>query len=213
MVFNTVSMRRLNRAEQNERNRRLVLGAARRVFLARGYHGATVAEIAAEAGFSKGVVYSQFGAKADLFMALLEQRIGERAEQNAALAQGASGDRALAALLEQAVRADRAEPAWSLLLIEFRVHAARDPELNSRYAAAHRRTIDGIAAVISALCQRSGQDPPFPARQLAEVVFALSWGAQLEQAASPDALPDPLVAGVLARLFAAPVAADSYPAT
>jgi AcrR family transcriptional regulator len=206
-------MRRLSRAEQNERNRGLVLAAARRVFLAEGYHGATVEEIAEEAGFSKGVVYSQFGNKADLFMALLEARIGERADQNAALAQGLTGDRGVAAFAEQAFRADRAEPAWSLLLIEFRVHAARDPELNLRYAAVHRRTVEGIAAVITAVYERSGQRPPFPALQLAEAGFALSWGAQLEQAASPDALPEQLVTRLLARLFAAPAAVDPATAT
>jgi AcrR family transcriptional regulator len=57
-------MKRLTRAEQSERNRGLVLAAARRVFLARGYHGATLEQIADEAGFSKGVVYSQFESKA-----------------------------------------------------------------------------------------------------------------------------------------------------
>ena len=51
-----LSVKRLTRAEQNERNRALVLEAARRVFLARGYHAATVEEIADEAGFSRGVV-------------------------------------------------------------------------------------------------------------------------------------------------------------
>src|SRR6185295_9164397 len=57
------------RAEQIERNRGLVLAAARRVFLERGYAGATLDAIAEEAGFSKGVVYSRFGGKADLFLA------------------------------------------------------------------------------------------------------------------------------------------------
>ncbi len=51
---------RLSRPEQTQRNRSLVLKAARQVFLARGYHGATLERIADEAGFSKGVVYSQF---------------------------------------------------------------------------------------------------------------------------------------------------------
>ncbi len=62
-------MKRLSRAEQNERNRALVLDAARRVFLNRGYHTATLDEIADEAGFSRGVVQSRFGNKADLFLA------------------------------------------------------------------------------------------------------------------------------------------------
>ena len=74
-------------AEQSERNRGLVLAAARRVFLARGYHGATLEQIADEAGFSKGVVYSQFESKADLFLGLLEARISERAAENVRLAE------------------------------------------------------------------------------------------------------------------------------
>lgn len=77
---------RLSRAEQNDRNRALLLAAALRVFLARGYHAATLEQIADEAGFSKGVVYSRFDSKADMFLALLTDRIAERAVQNAAAA-------------------------------------------------------------------------------------------------------------------------------
>ena len=66
---------RLSRPEQVHRNRGLVLEAARRVFLERGYAGATLEAIAEEAGFSKGVVYSQFAGKPDLLLALLEARI------------------------------------------------------------------------------------------------------------------------------------------
>src|SRR5215203_510779 len=73
---------RLRRVEQVERNREVVLAAARQVFISNGYAGATLEGIATEAGFSTGVVYSQFGSKADLFFALLERRIAERAAQN-----------------------------------------------------------------------------------------------------------------------------------
>src|SRR5215212_8197510 len=76
---------RMTRAERTEHNRERVLAAAREVFLARGYHGATVEQIAEAAGFSTGVVYSQFGGKADLFLALLEARIEQRIRDNAAV--------------------------------------------------------------------------------------------------------------------------------
>jgi hypothetical protein len=51
-------------------------------------------------------------------------------------------------LLEHLVRADNAMPGWLLLVIEFRVHAARDAELSKRYAAAHARTIEAMAASV-----------------------------------------------------------------
>src|SRR6516165_10853722 len=134
---NTDGMKRLTRAEQAQRNRGLVLDAARRVFLACGYHSATLDAIADEAGFSKGVVYSQFDSKADLFLALLEHRISERAEQNERVAAETAGAAGIAALLRLAERAFLEEPQWSLLVVEFRLHAARDPQLNERYARLH----------------------------------------------------------------------------
>src|SRR5262245_12246383 len=122
-----MSARRLGREAQVERNRRLLLAAARRVFLARGYHGATLEAIAVEAGFSKGVVYSQFESKADLFLALLDERIGERAAENAKVVREAGGGAAaVAALCALGRRRARKETDWNLLLFEFRAQAARD---------------------------------------------------------------------------------------
>src|SRR4029077_17666951 len=98
---------RLSRAEQNDRNRALLLAAARRVFLERGYYAATLDQIADEAGFSKGAVYSRFASKADMFLALLEERIAERAAQNARLAGEVAGTGNFAALLDLARRGAR----------------------------------------------------------------------------------------------------------
>src|ERR1700684_4533370 len=105
---------RLSRAAQNDRNRPLLFAAARRVFLARGYHAATLEQIADEAGFSKGVVYSKFASKADMLPGLLEERIAERAGQNAAAARrlAVSGD--FGALLDLAQQAEHAAPGWRL---------------------------------------------------------------------------------------------------
>ena len=118
---------RLSRAEQNDRNRALLLAAALRVFLARGYHAATLEQIADEAGFSKGVVYSRFDSKADMFLALLTDRIAERAAQNAAAAGQLARSGDMAALAGLAWQAERAAAGWRLLVTEFRVHAARIP--------------------------------------------------------------------------------------
>ena len=182
---------RLSRAEQNDRNRALLLAAARRVFLARGYYAATLEQIADEAGFSKGVVYSRFASKADMFLALLEDRITERAAQNADLAGPLAGTGSFAAVLDLALRTEQTAPGWRLLVTEFRIHAVRDPELSRRYAALHARTVDGVAAVLAAVSQDGAGGLPFPPRQLAEFWLALEVGAALELLASPDALGGP----------------------
>src|SRR5215831_9655334 len=109
-------MKRLSRAEQAERNRALVLDAARQVFLARGYHNATLEQIADEAGFSKGVMYSQFASKADLFLALLDDRIAERAKENARLVESLPGDdQGLLTLVDHLTVGDQLTRGWQLL--------------------------------------------------------------------------------------------------
>jgi AcrR family transcriptional regulator len=192
---------RLSRAEQTERNRAALLASARRVFLERGYHGASVDQIAEAAGFSTGVVYSQFGGKADLFLALLEPRIAERAAGNARTVEGLAGDAGLSRLLAHAASVDRAEPEWGLLVIEFRVHAARDPELGRRYAAVHQRTLAGMERAVTGLYQRAGQTPPLPPADLARLLVAVGAGARLEQAAEPDSSQAALLVKQLGQLI------------
>src|SRR6266496_6522087 len=99
-VSNTVMATRLRRVEMVERNREAVLAAARRVFIDKGYAGATLEAIAEEAGFSKGVMYSQFQSKADLFLTLLERRIDERAQQNERIVAEHAGLEGLRRVLE-----------------------------------------------------------------------------------------------------------------
>ena len=183
---------RLSRAEQNDRNRALLFAAARRVFLARGYHAATLEQIADEAGFSKGVVYSRFASKADMFLALLEDRIAERAAQNAALARDLAGSGDFAALLDLAQRAERAAPGWRLLVTEFRIHAATgsraQPPLRGPACPDDRGHRPGAGPD-----QRGGRNETSRSRrvQLAELVLAIETGLALEQPADPDALGGP----------------------
>ena len=192
---------RLRRAEQVERNRTAVLDAARRVFLDRGYGGATVDAIAEEAGFSKGVVYSQFGSKADMFMELLEQRIADRAAQNERLAAGKPLAAAARELLLAAERDVVSEHGWAQLLVEFRTHAARDPVLNRRYADAHRRTVAELAALLARLHDRDGTPPVVPVTSMAEFVLAMGTGVTLERAANPGALPADDTLALMLRAF------------
>jgi AcrR family transcriptional regulator len=55
------------RAENKARTRQKVLEAAKQLFMQRGYEGATMRDIAAEAGLSTGALFANFADKADLF--------------------------------------------------------------------------------------------------------------------------------------------------
>jgi AcrR family transcriptional regulator len=191
---------RLSRAEQNDRNRALLLSAALQVFLSRGYHAATLEQIADEAGFSRGAVYSRFESKADMFLALLTDRIAARAAENAAAVAQLAISGTVAGLAELAWQAERATPGWRLLVTEFRVVAARDPVLNRRYAAAHATTVDAVTGILSAMAERDGISLGVPARQLAGLLLAVEAGIALEQLASPDAIDIRQAGAVLRQL-------------
>jgi AcrR family transcriptional regulator len=195
---------RLRRAEQVERNRGVVLAAAKRVFLARGYAGASVEAISEEAGFSKGVVYSQFGSKADMFLALLDRRIDERTAENERVVGDLVGVDAVRALLAAAARDGTAEPGWARLLVEFRASAGRDPELNDRYAEAHGRTVDALVAVLDGIHQRAGREPAVPLRSMAEFVVGLGPAVALERLANPGALTDTDLTAMVIRALGLP---------
>ncbi len=66
---------RLATLSDEERRTEAILDAAFRVFSMRGYHNATVDDIAQEAGVSKGTCYQYFSGKEEIFMACLERTL------------------------------------------------------------------------------------------------------------------------------------------
>ena len=71
-----------DRSERRARTRAQLLSAAARVYARRGFDGATLDEVAEEAGFTKGAVYDHFGSKENLLFALLDEHLsGQIAEQ------------------------------------------------------------------------------------------------------------------------------------
>ena len=68
-----MTRRRLTRAERKEDTRARLLASAARVFARRGFHAASMDEIAEVAGISKPMVYAYLGSKEELFTACLHR--------------------------------------------------------------------------------------------------------------------------------------------
>ena len=84
------------RKDRREQIRRDLLGAATRVFAAKGYRAATVAEIAAEAGYTTGAVYSNFAGKKQLFEAIISEQTRKQLEIASSLGHAGAGTGQLA---------------------------------------------------------------------------------------------------------------------
>jgi AcrR family transcriptional regulator len=182
---------RLSRAEQNEANRRRILDAALEVFLAEGYHGTTVDAIAAAAGLTIGAIYSRFDGKADLFLTLVEERIELRREQFRDLVPP-TGGRQFSDAARRAAEVLRKELPWTLLVTEFRVHAARHTDLAERYAPLHQRALDGLAENVAASAGLPPGEVPPVVQDLARVALSMASGAAVARATEGEAFTDEL---------------------
>jgi AcrR family transcriptional regulator len=163
-----------------------LVDAARTVFLRRGFHGASLDEIAEEAGYTKGAVYSNFEGKDALFLAVLEETFRERAELYAQFVFDhddiEDSYRAVARIWREL---NEHEPEWPRLVTEFFVHASRDDALRKRAHTARERGLDAIAMVVDALAARHGIEFILPTREVARGSGALNRGLAIDQLLDP----------------------------
>lgn len=182
---------RLSRAESKARTRADLVDAAREVFLERGYHASTVADVAAEAGYTTGALYSAFRGKADLFLAVLDAHLAERIRRMEAVVDSATTAAEHAEqLARQFAAASGTDHRWSPLVIEFWAHAARDPELRGQFAERHDALKYAIARMLDEMLARTGERLVLRTDEVAMAAAALANGLTLERLAHPDGMPD-----------------------
>jgi AcrR family transcriptional regulator len=177
---------RLTRTERKERTRGEIFAAARAVFLRKGFHAASLDEIAEEAGYTKGAVYSSFESKDQLFLGVLDAYFDRRMRSytDAALDEETLDDayRAVARLMFDE---DRREPQWAPLLLEFWSHASRREQLRTAVVERRERFLDAIATLIDEVVSRHGAALTLPAKDVARASGGLMRGVGVEWLLEP----------------------------
>jgi AcrR family transcriptional regulator len=197
---------RLTRGERQRQTRDRLLEAARSVFAERGFAGASLDEVAARAGMTKGAVYSNFAGKDELILAVMQRRrVHQQREQNVHVV----GDPALpaedrfrqagaayaAAMTQQETR------DWALLVMEFWTHAVRDEAARAVLAEGLRDLRRTVQESLETSAGSRGWPPPTPPADLAALVVALDLGLALQHLLDPAAVPAQLYGTALARLL------------
>jgi AcrR family transcriptional regulator len=181
---------RLTRAERKQQTRAELLAAAQRVFLRDGFHGASLAGIAEEAGYTFGAVYSNFQNKDDLFLAVLDAENRRRVPLHVDLLLDApSLEEGLRASAREYAQYAQEHPDWTAVYVEFWTHASRRPELRRQVAARHEQLIDTVAELVEEFARRWGVEFTIPAREVVRGTYALSRGMGLERLVDPEATP------------------------
>ncbi|MCQ4081050.1 TetR/AcrR family transcriptional regulator [Streptomyces sp. RB6PN25] len=183
------------RLETNER----LLDAAEKAFAEHGFHGVSIAELCARAGYTTGAFYSNYGSKDELFLALFTRRsevvlkqLGEAVDQAIV-----SGD-PVAVFIELASVVDEETRTWFLISTEFTLYAIRNPEVAevlARHDAAIRAAIAELIAPLLATAPSGVAEADLD--MLLRFVVAVREGGLAQSLVEPTALPH----GELERRF------------
>ena len=164
------------------------------MFIERGFAGTSVEAIAAEAGYTRGAFYSNFGSKEELFAELLQERVYARYAEMIDRGEGGAAQTLRDVGEELAQIQSEREGRWLFRLwLELLAHAGRDDRFRSIAAGFwsenRRRTAGLIAAAYG------DAEPPAAPERLATAMIALDIGLALqhfvdEQGAPLDLYPE-----------------------
>ncbi|MGQ7277987.1 TetR/AcrR family transcriptional regulator [Brevibacillus thermoruber] len=181
-----------------------ILDAAARVFARLGYAGASLEQVAADAGMTKGAVYWHFSSKSDLFAALCEKNLTQQLQvlsrQAASALDSASPAQGLARLLQSQFACVEEGQGNPMLFFEF-VTASRDPAVGEALRAAYGKIIDGVSGVIAQLQESGAVKRDCDPGALAVLFQALINGLLLGWLIAPDRIRFEQVVPELSRVL------------
>jgi AcrR family transcriptional regulator len=170
---------RLSRAEQQAVTRERLLVAAQDVVSRLGYGGASVDVIAAEAGYSKGAVYSNFPNKESILLELLHRNMERDLAELEKIV--VLQPEALQGAVSDWLNTAFADHDCPLLATELQLHARRSPEFAAQYSVYQEQQVQTLARILQAYFDALSVPLPIDARTLASSMTALAHGLSLQQ--------------------------------
>lgn len=184
-------------------SRRKLLDAAATEFADRGYQAATVDAIVQRAGLSKGTFYWTFATKAELFVALLEDRLDQPVEQVIESMQDTSLEESPAPAISRGLAALFSDdPEVLRLLYEYWAAATRDDEHSERYLRRHTVIRAELAAALAARHEEAGVPPTMDVTDLAEAFIALALGLGMSALIDETAVSEDLFGEIASLVYA-----------
>jgi AcrR family transcriptional regulator len=204
-----MTRQRLSREQSREQTRERLLEAASAIFTKKGYANASVEDIAAAAGYTRGAFYSNFASKTELFFDLLRRESGKINDEFHRIlenpVEASELENRLAAYYSQLYRADMCSMLW----IEAKMVAVRDVRFRSKLNAFLTEKQNQIVEFIEIFSRLTGQPPAAPAQDIALGLLALCEGVAFAHRCDPQRVDDDTAQSVLswfmrAAIFAPP---------
>ena len=156
-----------------------LLDAAMELFAEQGYGATSIPDICTRAGLTKGAFYSNFANKDALFLALLDRSWERRAEW-IRRAMSAGGE--LAGAPEKRTRVPNVvvDRQWTLVSVEFSLHAIRRPDVAQLLVEHELRVRSELAVLVTEALEGAGRIPTLPVDELARMIVAVSEGSDIQ---------------------------------
>lgn len=166
-----------------ERTRELLVDAAEDVFARRGFTAATLDDIAAAAGYTRGAFYVHFKTKEDVFFAVSDRywrRLFDKFAEALGNQQHHVGEHELADIAARWVDLVKDDEARHAILgYEFTLYLLRHPDARARVAEKRRRVAEDITAFVMAGLHRRNVELRIPVTDFVQLMIATSDGVVL----------------------------------
>ena len=174
-----VPAEKLTPERRRQLTRQALIEAAAEVFAEKGFHGASLEEIAEAAGFTRGAIYSNFENKEDLLFAVLDHYLDVEIEAISGELGSYSGpdtNEATVAAAMPIAEYSMGTPSWPALSLELRLSALRNPEVRRRLVEHERRSADKVLELIEHEMERRGTVMRIPPEDFAVISRAFIEG-------------------------------------
>ena len=197
-------MSRVSRSESQARTRAALVDAAGEVFLEQGFGGASVEEVCARAGFTRGAFYSNFASKEELLTELLHTRIYDAYRRMGEERMRDPGHQpSMRRTGEELASVQRMEGGEGLmgLLLELLAQSSRSDDARGLAATFWSGNRELMAELTRRAYAARGEEPPLDPKALATALIALDVGLSVQRYVDPDEVPLDLWPDLYALLF------------
>jgi AcrR family transcriptional regulator len=181
--------------ERKAETRARLIAAAAELFATKGFHAVSAEAVAEAADRTTGALYSHFGGKDGLLLALVEVWLDEsatRIESSVELASDLDG-RLLSVWRSFGAPPAEHDGSWMLLEFELFLHGAREPVFAERLAARYSAYRERLGGVLDLWARDEGLGRLGHPEQVAAHTIALLLGMAMQHRVEPTAIPDDMV--------------------
>ncbi|MGW5397515.1 TetR/AcrR family transcriptional regulator [Streptomyces sp. NPDC003952] len=196
---------RTPQAQRKSESRARLIDAAADLFARKGFHAVSAEAVAGAAGRTTGALYSHFGGKEGLLLALLEVWKERTSEELAA--EIAAGDPADPAVHFSAMWGSLTRPhaergdSWLLLETELWLHAARGPLIGERLAQRYTEIRARLGEGLADWAEATGTPLTRTPQETGALVLGILLGLSMQHRLDPRAVPDGLVVEALGAVL------------